>query len=478
MKRFYIPFLLMAAAAVAACETKMVIDEPAPAEGTYVFTLQATSPDADTKSDYTAAGKFSWTSGDQISVIFNNGSDNKFFTLTATSINGASATFSGAIDNGYVIGNTLNDIKWALYPAGDHTFDASASKYIKFNIPASMDLSSNYSSNVPMYAQGDGNEFAFKVLDATYKFTFTDIPSGISKVKFVVENQYGTDISGDIPLSGLSGSPYFSPSTHGATDARAARTFIGNVTNGTSVPFYVPVRRAQAWFTPKITLYDADTDAQIFTKTASGPGKIDSAHIQPITVSASGSVIVPWTFESAHGIDWSTVTASAAGRADAPYDAIKVIKATGDASHLYVYFEVKEDALIDNAGYAFANYSYLYLGNDASTKQYDWQWEGNYTEKISSWIKADNILGFLNWKSYCSSKIEVHNGVVYFEIALDRSGLACLQETTATVAFEINIIYLVENDWSTQGGSTTQIGFAPNTFGPALSVTLPTYVAP
>ncbi|MBP5521382.1 MAG: hypothetical protein J6X82_03060 [Bacteroidales bacterium] len=479
MKRFYIPLLLMAAAAVAACQNKAAVEEPASEQGNYVFTLKASAPDAETKTDYSSPGKFSWSEGDAISVLFHKGDDNKFFTLTATTINGASADFSGIIDEGYELGNSLNDIKWALYPAGNHTFDASSSKYINFNIPATMDLSSHYSSNVPLYAKGDGDIFAFKLLDATYKFTFTDIPSGVSKVKFVVENQSGYDISGNIPLSGLTGSPYFSPSNHSATDARAARTFIGNVTNGTSVPFYVPVRRAQAWFTPKITLYDADTDDQIFTKTAASAGTIESAHIQPITGSVDGAVIVPWTFESAYGIDWSTVSASAAGRTDAPSDAIKVIKATGDASHLYVYFEVNEGALIDNDGYDYANYSYLYLGNGASTKPYDWQWQGNYTEKISSWIKANNTLGFLNWKSYCSSIFEVHNGVVYYEIALDRSGLSCLQDTTVTVAFEINSIYLVDgNDWGTQGGSTSQIGFAPATWGPALQVNLPSYVAP
>lgn len=474
MKKYYIPFLLMAAAAVAACQPKENIEEPA-LDGTYIFTLKASAPE--TKTDYDATGKFTWSDGDQISVLFNNGTDNKFYTLTATSVNGASASFSGAIDNGYVLGNTLNDIKWALYPAGDHVFDASSSKYIKFNIPATMDLSSSYSSNVPMYAQGDGSSFAFKLLDATYKFTFTDIPSSVSRVKFVVQNEYGTDISGSIPLSGLSGSPYFSPSTHGASDARASRTFIGNVTNGTSDAFYVPVRRSQSWFTPTITLYDADTDAQLYTKTASAPGKIESAHVQPITVSVSGAVIVPWEFESAYGIDWSTVTASADGRSDAPYDAIKVIKATGDAQNMYVYFEVAEDALIDNPGYAYANYSYLYLGNADSTTEYDWQWNGYYTTKISSWIKDQNNLVFENWKSFIKSHIDVHSGIVYFEVKIDRSGVDCLQGTSATVAFEINSIYLVTG-WEDQGGSTSQIGFAPACWGDALSVALPAYVAP
>ncbi len=118
MKRFYIPFLLMAAAAVAACENKAVVEEPA--QGSYVFTLKATSPDLDTKTDYSSIGKFSWSEGDAISVLFHNeAGDNKFFTLTATTINGANADFSGTIDEGYEIGGTTG-LKWALYPAGNH----------------------------------------------------------------------------------------------------------------------------------------------------------------------------------------------------------------------------------------------------------------------------------------------------------------------------------------------------------------------
>ena len=466
----------MAAAAVAACQHKAAVEEPA--QGSYVFTLKASAPDAETKTDYSSTGKFSWSEGDAISVLFHNeAGDNKFFTLTATTINGANADFSGTIDEGYVIGNSLNDIKWALYPAGAHEFDASSSKYIKFNIPSTMDLSSSYSSNAPMYAKGDGDVFAFKFLDATYKFTFTGIPNTVSKVKFVVENQYGTDISGSIPLSGLSGDPYFSPSSHGASDPRAARTFIGNVTNGVSDAFYVPVRRAQAWFTPKITLYDASNDDQIFTKTAANPGTIASNHIQPITVSVSGAVVVPWSFESAHGIDWTTVTASAAGRSDAPYNNIKVIKATGDATYLYVYFEVVEDALYDDDNYMFANISHLYLGDSNSTTAYSWQWTDKYSVLIESWIKYNNSPNFMNWKSYISHKVMDHLGILYYEVAIKRADVACLQGTSATVALEINQKYQIDDSHSREG-SSTQIGFAPTTWGPALSVALPTYVAP
>ena len=187
MKRFYFPLLLMAAAAVAACQNKAAVEEPA--QGSYVFTLRATSPDLDTKTDYSSTGKFSWSEGDDISVLFHNeAGDNKFFTLTATTINGASADFSGAIDEGYEIGasdGTDSDKNiWALYPASDnHSF--TVGNYPKVFIPSEIDFTASgahYSANMPMYAQvtSEENVFAFKHLAAAFKFTFTDVSAAKS----------------------------------------------------------------------------------------------------------------------------------------------------------------------------------------------------------------------------------------------------------------------------------------------------------
>jgi hypothetical protein len=82
MKKIYL--LLMAAAAIVACNKQPVADEPAANHGSYVFSINA-SLSGETRTDYDADGKFSWTKGDQISVLFNNGTTDKFFALTAQS---------------------------------------------------------------------------------------------------------------------------------------------------------------------------------------------------------------------------------------------------------------------------------------------------------------------------------------------------------------------------------------------------------
>ena len=111
MKRYALYMLLMAAAAVVACQKNSVIEEIAveeqPATGTYVYTVNASIPE--TKSDYNGSGNFSWSADDAISVLFHNGDDNQFFTLTRVSGTGNTATFSGSITGGYVIGASDGD---------------------------------------------------------------------------------------------------------------------------------------------------------------------------------------------------------------------------------------------------------------------------------------------------------------------------------------------------------------------------------
>lgn len=472
MKRFYIPFLLVAAAAVAACETNIAIEQPAPENGSYIFTMTASSPDIDTKTDYTAAGKFSWTAGDKISVLFNNGSDNKFFTLSATSINGASATFAGAVDAGYTVGASTDGTKWALYPAGAHSVrfaESDAEKYpLLFNIPAVTDYTTDgFSASIPMYAQGDSdNNFAFSYLCSAYKFTFTDITVA-SKVKLVVQNQTTYRLSGDVKLRNQGGT-YLDQAYAEGVDKTL--TYISNVTDGTAV-FYVPVRYYAACFQPIITLYNAETGDQIYTKTAAtAKGIEDKGHIQPINISASGAVVVPWSFPSAYGIEWNDVTASVNGDTGADYDAIVCLKATADASNLYVFFEIKDGTLFDNSGYHYSNYSHLYFGDGSGTKTH-WAWSAPYVNSFSSWLKYNNGPRYINWNAgFVGQSTADHNGNTCYEVAIARSSYSALSGSSATICMEVNKQYVVGEEWM---GEETQIGFAPARWQDALVVALP-----
>ena len=125
-----IPFL----AVLSACEERQGVLQPEES-GNYEFSIKASCPEI-TRSDYDAAGTFSWSEGDAISVLFHKGGENRFFTLS-TSGSGPVATFTGTIGAGYSIGSGDDGTKWAFFPAGSHTY-ASASE-ISFNIPAVTD---------------------------------------------------------------------------------------------------------------------------------------------------------------------------------------------------------------------------------------------------------------------------------------------------------------------------------------------------
>ncbi|MBR4809549.1 MAG: hypothetical protein IK031_04645 [Bacteroidales bacterium] len=410
MKRFYIPFLLMAAAAVTACETKAVIDESA--DGTYIFTLQASTPDVATKSDYSNDGVFSWSSSDKISVLFHNGSTDKFFTLSAKSVNGKDAVFSGSVDNGYTLGSSTDGTKWALYPAGSHSVrfaETDGEKYpLLFNIPATTDYTkSGFSASIPMYAQGDdSNVFEFHHLCSAYKFTFTDI-SAASKVKLTIQNQTTYRLSGDVKLRNQGGT-YLDQGWADGEDKTL--TFISNVSSGKAV-FYVPVRYYAACFQPIITLSDAATDGQIYTKTATTAKAIEEkGHIQPVNISVSGAVVVPWSYDSVYGVNWKGSNVVS----DAGQTGFNKISAVADATYLYMLGEIQKNALSFDTSHYRENSVNFYV--NGQSKEFGFLTKQGVAEPndYSSYVEGKNVLE--------------HNGVMYFEWKINRAAAKAKDE--------------------------------------------------
>lgn len=273
----------------------------------YVFTLRAVA-DADiTKTSYSEDKYFSWSAGDQISVLFHKGEDNKFFTLTTTSA-GVSVSFSGAIDGGYEIGSS-NSEKIALFPAGNHSYDRTRAGYDPgsypkrgpyFNIPAVTDFTlSHASANLPMAAIGDGdNNFSFKHIAGTFKFAFTGIDPSITKVRLHVKNQVTRALSGDFRLEDGGSHNYVWWWTYAAEDSEAQSvTHIVNVADGRA-EFYIPYTHNDAdGFQPDLTLTNADNGYILKTLKAkvpfSGDLKPSYNHMVVVEVPASGTGDAP-----------------------------------------------------------------------------------------------------------------------------------------------------------------------------------------
>ena len=260
--------LFAAALALAACKSPSP-EEPAP--GVYEFTLQAAAGDPETRTLYEGDKTFSWIEGDEISVLFHSGSDNKFFTLTAQS-GGSSATFKGLITNGYTIGSSDTGQKWALYPAASHTYAAKPStgtyahdQIVWFNQPETVDLTSGFSANIPLAALGsDSGSFVFKPACSVAKFSFSGIEA--STVSFTVTSQTTHALSGLFPCK--EGGYYLFWNPQYADPGTNSIKFIENVSDGKAV-FYVPFPGwGASGFQPILSLKDNATGKTIYSATA------------------------------------------------------------------------------------------------------------------------------------------------------------------------------------------------------------------
>lgn len=299
-----------------ACNKSDVVPYQEKNLGTHVVSINASADSEMTKTAYAGDKTFSWTAGDKISVLMNNGTTNKFFTLTAASGGSASTTFSGPVDDGYdYFGSVADGTKWALYPASDnHEYhedwtEADAYK-ILFDLPREVDLSTSFSANIPMKAIGDGeNNYSFKPITATFKFTFK-VADGISKVKLTVSRASGYYLSGMMPFRTTDGE-------YLAFEQRQGRgTMYGDVSITRSVEtvgsehvatFYVPYRIYQALKTPTVALRNADNGYTLFSGTAttditpSDQKRLTIVPTADLTAKGLGSPIL------GSGIDWSTV---------------------------------------------------------------------------------------------------------------------------------------------------------------------------
>ena len=400
-----------------ACEKQLKSDLPS--EGSYVFTLKADASCIETKTDYTDAGVFSWLSGDCISVLFNNGTVEKFFTLSTTD-SGSSASFSGTIEEGYSIGSISGD-KWALYPASDnHTFNGTVPS---FNIPNEINYTGEgkfYYANIPLYALGDAdNTFAFKQLSPVFRFTFTGIPNDVTKVKLVVDND-GHQMTGNIALEPTSDSSmngyYLKYSNSGSPKTVS---YICNVKSDQSAVFYVPIR----WwgtFKPTLTLYNASDNSVLITKTAQKATSDNNyARVKRITIPVTGEV---WSYTSLYGIKWSEVSESASGVGNSD---ISAIKATSRDGFIYLYMEINESLLPLSSQNSDESMLQVYFGSGAVSGTGDWKWKntGLKDDIEFCWLASEGSLSIHEDAEvglFNEGTATTHGGTVYIEIKINK----------------------------------------------------------
>lgn len=369
MKKFFY-ILFSALMAVVACQKQQV--EPLcsmeeTGHGTYIFTIKALDAgiEPEVKSDYDAAGHFSWSAGDAISVLFHKGTENKFFTLT-TATAGKSVTFSGEITSGYEIGasdgNASDKKIWALFPASaNHTYAEGSNP--NFYVQPEVDFTApgaHYSANIPMYSlvATETGGLSFANLACAYKFIVEDIDSSIDNVRFEVSNQTTYGLSGSWPIddSKFINYNYAAPGTE-----KSCLSYTSNVTDKKAV-FYVSCRY---WgtFQPLVNIYNADNNNLLKTvKATTAKTPTDKTSVQPITISAPGTgtaPFVPAVVIDGLFTDWDGVTEYDGTRNGGGANSrINHWRATSDAQNVYFYAELVTSKIKHS--------SYFYVGFDTA----------------------------------------------------------------------------------------------------------------
>jgi len=499
MKKYPV-IALMAAALLAAACAKESLEEPValPEGSTYTFTLTASQEDApDTRTSYADDKYFSWSAGDQISVLFHSGDENRFFTLT-TSGTGSSASFSGEIEAGFSLGSSDGDhSKIALYPAGAHTYDPSLAKPAVFNIPFQTDFTeSHFSANLPMAAIGDeDNHFAFYHISGSYKVVFTEIDPSVTKVRLFVKNQNTYKLSGNYTLQDGMTRWWDEYASEGSRDQTVS--YVTAVDGDHKATFYIPYGHKQEHFLPVFTLTDAVNGNTLKTVTAKSKEAFIGANGErkPLKtrmvvlpeIPAPGTGTAPG-WRSRHGINWDMVETVIPGLTTTKYAGINSMKVTSDAANLYILLDVKKSFLLDNASYELSNLATLYVGDgsDSGTAFSSWWWPAvKYQTASTGWLKSGNDFLYTAVSGTVLDNIANIDGEhCYYEIAYPRSAIPALQNTEAYVGLTFNKRYVIGSTTYSDPteDATLNTGNDPCAYAPAtgssgsmVRITLPDY---
>ncbi len=372
-----------------------------------------------TKTSYANGITFSWTAGDQISVLC---SDGNFYTFTADQT-AASSTFTGSIPSGEHLG------AYAFFPADEgHLYSG-----LKFNIPEFKDLTSHPSADMPMVGdKGEGNTYSFMHCSGASLFTLDNIPSNIKSVKV-------SFVSASLKLSGLFGvfksgdnndEWRYNPDG-GSTDSQ--KTFARKVTvvNGKAEVYLPYAWGASMWAnnTVNVTGYDASNQEYALVTNKKMKSNSDynyvRAHVQPLT---------PIVLNNLDNINWAAagVVTSTLDEWQTETVALTELKAVADDYFLYARVKLPSSALTEK------NYIDVYLSDGAEgDRVYSDYWLTTgaifYKQEHKGPVSATSFTLKVNGVSV-DTKMASSGDDIYLYMAIPRS-VHSLLGTTGTVYF-------------------------------------------
>ena len=436
MKKVLVFAFLVILASCAKTEQEVTPQENTVPEGYKVITIKATKAefDTETKTSYANDKVFSWSVGDKISVLCNNGSSNFWQTFTATTAAASSsftATVEGTVNLGPLDGNHS---KVAMYPASaDHYYNGNWS--MKFNIPATRDFRAasggHQEAAIPMFAWGtDSDTYVFSNLTGAAKFTFKGIPCETVKMTFTASSSKlnGTYslLYDSINKSNPSNVQWNAVSAGDVSEKTV--TYYADVVNGRA-SFYLPYATGSIWGNSTLKLYDASTDAELYS----------NDHVGTIEITKNRIAVLPTldvsTALSAFGINWAGVTAAV--NTNDGYPAIRSMKATKDNDYLYILLDVDPSQLIKT--HTYDHYFNIYVA-DAGGSNHNWNEKNKMIEK-QSWAVVGGEIAFKNWdSSFSDCSLNEQSTKWTYEIRIHRDFCSELSGDTIKIGVELDDI--------------------------------------
>lgn len=275
MKNIYKLFVALAALSLWACRATVlepvldITDSPDTnpvAEEFKIVTIVAGKEQ--TKTSYAGETDFSWSAGDQVSVIFNDETDSHWVPFTTATAAASCEFTSSPVPSSYKMGS-LSGRRLALYPASDsHVYTSDSD--ISYYMPAERDFRASAGGHpetaIPMFGEGfDNDSYTFHNMTGAVKFTFENVPCSEAKFVFTSAEE---KISGFFPLTGLEdhASSVSWAACDAANDAEKKLTLYADVDPVShSVSFYVPyVGTLPAGC--RIELLDAESSMVLFDR--------------------------------------------------------------------------------------------------------------------------------------------------------------------------------------------------------------------
>ena len=191
-------------------------------EGIQAMTIYASLPDEFVKVSISDDGGIaSWQSGDQIALY--DGSDFVTFTLS----DAATGAFTG--------------------PSGDYTglavYPAAMANSVNIDGELLLTLPDQYNwssacTNAPMIAVSTSNAYTFYPVGGLFKFTFSNIPAGVTKLHFSSDGQ---KISGSFNVGKPTPGTSVLPRQNATSDSEKAVSINLSAGHASTMSFYLPV---------------------------------------------------------------------------------------------------------------------------------------------------------------------------------------------------------------------------------------------